>query len=52
MYENPMTIQKITIDLSNLVINEKVQHINKYTKIKEIVLKEMTIEEDDIVFYG
>lgn len=51
IFESPLIIQKITIDLSNLVINSELTHINKYSKIKEIVLNNVLIEEEKIVFY-
>ena len=52
IFDTPMNIQKITIDLSNLVINSDASHINKYSKIKEIVLNNILIKEEDVVFYG
>lgn len=47
----PVAVEKIEVDLSNLVMNRDVQHINKYTKIKEVILKNLEIEEGKIVFY-
>jgi stage III sporulation protein AF len=51
IWASPLKIKKATIDLTNLVIKREVQHINKYSKMKEIVLKNINIEEENIVFY-
>ncbi|MDD4211435.1 MAG: stage III sporulation protein AF [Clostridia bacterium] len=48
---SPLKVEKVTLDLLNLVINREVQHINKYSKMKEVVLEEVNIEEGKIVFY-
>lgn len=48
---SPLKVEKVTLDLLNLVINREVQHINKYSKMKEVVLEEVNIEEEKIVFY-
>ncbi len=52
IFDTPMNIQKITIDLKRIVINSDASHINKYSKIKEIVLNNILIKEEDVVFYG
>ena len=52
IWTSPLKLEKVTIDLTNLVIKREVQHINKYSKMKEIVFKNINIEEEKIVFYG
>jgi len=49
---SPLKLEKVAIDLSKLVMNREVQHINKYSKIKEIVMQNIDIKEENIVFYG
>lgn len=52
VFKSPFQIEKVQIDLANLVMNAEVKHINKYSKIKEIVLKCVKVKEENIVFYG
>lgn len=52
LLSNPLNIEKVEINLSNLVMKGQVQHINKYSKIRELVLKHIDIKEDQVVFYG
>jgi stage III sporulation protein AF len=52
LLHSPLNIEKVEINLQNLVMNDNVKHINKYSKIKQIVLNHIDIEEGNIVFYG
>jgi hypothetical protein len=52
IFTSPFIVQKVTVDLQNLVINPSNQHINIYSKIKEIILNNIDVEEENIVFYG
>lgn len=45
-------VDKIYIDLTNLVLKTELQHINKYTTIKELLTKNTELNEEQIVFYG
>ena len=48
--DNGININKITLNLKNLVINENQPHINKYTEIKNIICNAIPIiEESDIL---
>lgn len=42
-------IKKVIIDISKMVINANLPHINKYTEIKDITTKYLNVEESDIV---
>lgn len=42
-------IKKVIIDISNLVINQNIEHINKYTEIRAIVLDNFNVEESDVI---
>ena len=47
-----MKLNYIFVDLSGLVINENNQHINYYTAVKELVSKQVNIDEERIIVYG
>ena len=47
-----MKINYIYVDLSNLVIIENSQHINYYTAVKELVKKQVDIDEERVIVYG
>jgi stage III sporulation protein AF len=42
-------IKKVIVDISKIVINTNLPHINKYTEIKDIATKYLNVEESDIV---
>ena len=42
-------IKKVIIDISKMVINENMAHINKYTEIKNVTVNYLNVEESDIV---
>ncbi len=44
-------IEKIIVDISNIVILENGGHINEYTKINDIIEKHTGVKEDKIIFY-
>lgn len=52
IYKPEFIINKIYIDLYNLVLKNKDEHINTYEEIKQIVLKRVSVNEEDIIFYG
>ena len=43
------TIKKVNIDISKMVINQNMVHINKYTEIKKIVTEFVDVKESDVV---
>ena len=49
---NDQKINYIFVDLSDLVINENNEHINYYTAVKELVKKQINIDEEKVVVYG
>ena len=42
-------IKKVIIDISQMVINQNMVHINKYTEITDITKEYLNVEESDIV---
>lgn len=46
---NEMKIEKVYIDISKMVINANMVHINKYNEIKEVVKNYLNVEESDVV---
>lgn len=42
-------IKKVVLDISKMVINQNIPHINKYTEITDIAKKYLNVEESDIV---
>ena len=51
MSEYNYEIIGVNVNLSKMVINPNVAHINKYTEIKEIVVSITGVQEKNIVFY-
>lgn len=49
---NEPKINYIFVDLSDLVIIENNEHINYYTAVKELVRKQINIDEEKVVVYG
>ncbi|MBR6773959.1 MAG: hypothetical protein IKM16_04770, partial [Clostridia bacterium] len=47
-----ITLKQVKINLSKSVIDEKLQHINKYELTKEKVTKYLKIETEKVVVYG
>ena len=43
-------ITQVLIDLTNLVINEKVPNINKYVYIRQVVTSKVAVSEEVVVF--
>jgi len=46
---NEMEIKKVYIDISKMVINANMVHINKYNEIKEVAKNYLNVEESDVV---
>lgn len=42
-------IEKVNVDISKMVINQNMPHINKYTEIKDVVCRCLNLEEGDVV---
>lgn len=51
IFETPLNLQKIRVYLANLVISGQGLHINKYNDIKQVILENVLIKEELIVFY-
>lgn len=51
IFQNELKIEQISVDLSQIVIDEKISHINIKTSIRDIILRFVSIEEKKIVFY-
>lgn len=49
---NEPKINYIYVNLCDLVINENLEHIDYYTKIKELITQQINIEEEKIIIYG
>lgn len=52
VYGEQFNVQKIYIDLINLVLNKSDKHININKEMYLVVLKYVDILEEDVVFYG
>ena len=50
LVENKLVIEKVIINLDNLVISQNVVHINKYTEIEQAVQQVVNIEKERIIF--
>lgn len=48
--EEEINIYKVKINIDNLVITSSNQNINKYQYIRQVVMSQLAIKEDDIVF--
>lgn len=42
-------IKKVIVDISKMVINQNMTHINKYTEIKKVVINFVDVEEENVV---
>lgn len=51
IFQNELKIEQVSVDLSQIVIDEKFPHINIKTSIKDIIFRFVSIEESKIVFY-
>ena len=49
MSENVFQIKKVIIDISKMVINANIPHINKYVEIKNVVIEYLNVEESDVI---
>lgn len=49
---NDLCLQKVKLDLKNLVINSNDKHINRYNQIKEIVKNVTGLQEEQIELNG
>lgn len=52
VFESDLEIYSIYVDLFNLVISNNAENINIKKTIKQIILSNIDIEEEKIVFYG
>ena len=39
----------MVFDISKMVINANMAHINKYTEIKGVITKNLNVEESDVI---
>ena len=46
---NKLQIKKVVVDISKMVINANMAHINKYTEIKGVITKNLNVEESDVI---
>ena len=49
MSNNVFQVEKVVLDISNMVINTNIPHINKYTEIKQVVIDYLNVEESDVI---
>ena len=49
MSNSGLEIKKVILDISKMVINTNLPHINKYTEIKNVVTDYLNVEESDVV---
>ena len=49
---NEIAVQKVYMDLTNVVLSEDSKNINKYEVLTEIVQHHVNVSKEDIVFYG
>ena len=47
---NDLYIQQINVDLSNLVLNKKDEHINKYELITELIMSVVDVNKEKIIY--
>ena len=47
---NELLIEKINVDLSNLIINKEDEHIDKYKLITELIISVANVQEEQIVY--
>ena len=52
LLENDFEIENVYVDISDLVLTEKVTNINKYEVILETVLEIVDIDNERIIIYG
>lgn len=48
---NEILIQNVCVDLSKAILNKDFKHINKYAYMNDIVLRYVSVEEKDIMYY-
>lgn len=48
--EDSIKISKAKINIKNLVITSGVENINKYQYIRQVVISELMIKEEDVIF--
>lgn len=49
---NEIDVQKVYVDLTNIVLSKDRQNINKYEVLTEIVQRHVNVSKEDITFYG
>ena len=49
--ENSLILDKIYIYLQNAIIDEKVEHIDKYQVLDDIIISITKIQKENIVYY-
>lgn len=51
LFEKNFVVDYVYVDISNLVLTDEITNINKYEKIEEIILEQIEIEKERIIFY-
>lgn len=51
IFKTNLEIEQVSVDLSQVVIDENFSHINIKTSIKKIILRFVKVEENKIIFY-
>ncbi len=52
MQKGILKINYVYINLASLVINKNIEHIDYYTKIKNLICEQFDIEEASVIIYG
>lgn len=51
LLESEFSVDKVEINLEDLVISTNIPHINKYTEIKAIIKNTISVTEENIILY-
>lgn len=49
---NVLTIEKVNINIFDVVFNSEKEHINKYAEITKIAVQTLNVEESDVIIDG
>ncbi len=52
IYAQELEVNKVYVDLVHLVLKNKDKHINTHEEIKNIILTMVSVNGEDIIFYG
>ena len=51
IFSSEVTIKQVSVDIKNVVIQGNLQHTNIKNKVVDIVLKNILVDKEQIVFY-